>query len=206
MDPFAPSPDRYGPVVAKLLADAHPADSRLPETRLPEPRLPELGPGQPVADVRDQLLELNNQQLFDSADVQHPMMADCCRAGLWLWFDYLDESHAISQKIPTSSGSFWHGIMHRRELDYGNAKYWFRRAGSHPIHAALAAVAPAIAESHGIAHSSVLGPNHSWDAARFVDLCEQSYRQQNALESMCRELAKIEWLLLFDYCYVEATG
>src|SRR5687768_17175198 len=36
-------------------------------------------------------------------------------AGLWLFFDYLDESHKVSQALETPSGSFWHAIMHRRE-------------------------------------------------------------------------------------------
>ena len=49
-------------------------------------------------------------------------------AGLWLWHDALEESHAIAQAIITSSGSLWHAILHRREGDYSNAKYWYERA------------------------------------------------------------------------------
>jgi len=56
-----------------------------------------------------------------------------CRAGLWLAFDFLDESHKISQDIDSPDGSFWHGIMHRREPDPSNSKYWWRRVGSHPV-------------------------------------------------------------------------
>lgn len=53
-------------------------------------------------------------------------------AGLWLWHDYLDESHEICQAIETPSGSLWHAILHRREGDFSNAKYWYRRVGEHP--------------------------------------------------------------------------
>ena len=66
-------------------------------------------------------------------------MAEGCLAGLWLLYDFLDESHTISQSLDTLEGSYWHGIMHRREPDYENAKYWFRRVPVHPIHAELAA-------------------------------------------------------------------
>ena len=60
-------------------------------------------------------------------------MAACCVAGVWLLHDYLDESHRISQGIDTPSGSFWHGILHRREGDYSNAKYWFRHVGRYDV-------------------------------------------------------------------------
>ncbi len=53
-------------------------------------------------------------------------------AGLWLYIDDLDRSHTISQAIENPTGSFWHGIMHRREGDFSNSHYWFRRAGRHP--------------------------------------------------------------------------
>lgn len=190
MATFMPSPDRYGPAVTELFRSD---------------RLPELGPGQPVAEVGDTLRGLRDDQIFGARAVTDPAMAACCRAALWLWFDYLDESHEISQKIPTSSGSFLHGIMHRREPDYGNAKYWFRRVNTHPVYPTLATVAPALAEPHGVAPQSVLTARGAWDPARFVDLCEQSYGCQNALETMCRELAKMEWFLLFDYCFDGAT-
>lgn len=58
-------------------------------------------------------------------------------AGLWLLAGELDRSHDISQSYESAEGSFWHGIMHRREGDFGNAKYWFRRVGLHPVHERL---------------------------------------------------------------------
>src|SRR5690554_1595201 len=54
-------------------------------------------------------------------------------AGLWLYIDELDRSHTISQRMHDATGSFWHGIMHRREGDFGNSHYWFRRTGDHPV-------------------------------------------------------------------------
>lgn len=54
-------------------------------------------------------------------------------AGLWLYVDDLDRSHTVSQSLLTTTGSFWHGIMHRREGDFSNSLYWMRQASGHPL-------------------------------------------------------------------------
>src|SRR5688572_32618825 len=86
---------------------------------------------------RSALTALSESNLFDPGRARDEAMARCCLAGLWLAFDFLDESHRISQDIETPSGSYWHGIIHRREPDYANSKYWFRRAGRHAIFPAM---------------------------------------------------------------------
>src|SRR4051812_19203395 len=99
--------------------------------------LNELGPGKPVAAMREQLEGLSLQNAFAPHPIKDRSMAEACLSGLWLRFDYLDESHEISQSIHNATGSFWHGIMHRREPEYGNAKYWFHRVGQHPAFPAI---------------------------------------------------------------------
>ena len=63
-------------------------------------------------------------------------------AGLWLYVDDLDRSHTVSQSLDSRTGSYWHGIMHRREGDFSNSHYWHRRAAGHPLLAAHPELAP----------------------------------------------------------------
>ncbi len=60
-------------------------------------------------------------------------VANLTRAGLLVWNDDLDAAHALVQSIDTPEGSYWHAILHRREGDYDNAKYWFHRVGEHRV-------------------------------------------------------------------------
>ncbi|MCA9238885.1 MAG: hypothetical protein KDA37_01740 [Planctomycetales bacterium] len=168
--PFDPA--AYGPVFPQLI----PADRRRA-----------LDEGQPVANVRDALDSLSVSTAFSGRAVTDLAMAQACLAGVWLVSDYLDESHTLSQAIPTREGSFWHGIMHRREGDYSNAKYWFRRVGEHPVFEQLAA-------QFG-----------EWDPYDFVDRCQQAVRSGSGAEG-CLVRQQAEWERLFDWCYDHAVG
>lgn len=189
--PFDPAP--YGPTVSQLLR---------------EQRLPELGPGRPNESMQEALRALTNASLAAGAPIRDPRMLDCCRAALWLWHDYLDESHTLSQSIETPSGSYWHGILHRREPDYGNAKYWFRRVGEHPILGPLTEACATLLREHQPSLAGKLDDpaiqlieSGRWDPFRFVDLCEKVATGKSSSDWLCREVARIEWELLFDYCY-----
>lgn len=139
--------------------------------------------------LRDALEALTVESAFAHTNVADETMARCCLSGAWLLCDFLDESHTISQGISTPAGSFWHGIMHRREGDYSNAKYWFRRVGEHPVYERLALATDV----------------DSWDPFAFVDTCQQAVRTGGAEAERCRHLQQREWELLFDYCYETAV-
>ena len=111
---------------------------KLFEALLNTPTPPSLGP-KPRAGC-DTVASLDKKlgQLFRDTALAEDVHA-LVRSLVLLWHDHLDESHSVSQAIHNADGSFLHGIMHRREPDYGNAKYWFRRVGRHPAFAAISA-------------------------------------------------------------------
>lgn len=47
----------------------------------------------------------------------------------WLYLDGLERAHEICQSVDGPTGAHLHAIVHRREGDFGNALYWYRRAG-----------------------------------------------------------------------------
>lgn len=52
------------------------------------------------------------------------------RALAWLYVDDLERAHVLCQDDPSEMGSLLHAIVHRREGDFSNARYWLMRAGS----------------------------------------------------------------------------
>jgi hypothetical protein len=164
--------------------------------------LPPLGPGKPNVEAYARLGQLRPDNMFGPYKVKDGDMAACCQAGLWLLHGYLDESHKIAQEIETTSGSYWHGLMHRREPDFGNSKYWFHRVGTHPIIDPLLSAAERLA-SAAAAPIAIPSP---WDPFWFVDFCERSTTGPESAALLARQIQQCEWELLFDYCYCQAIS
>jgi hypothetical protein len=144
-------------------------------------------------------------------------MAEACLAGLWLLHGFLDESHRISQDLHTTTGSYWHAIMHRREGDYDNSKYWFRQAGPHPAFVPLrqAARNEYLRDSNGRSDTTrafapldiltLLDGERAWNPYAFVDLCKAACHGRGDLDKSCRTIQMLEWRTLFDYCFDAAS-
>ncbi len=135
------------------------------------------------------LRAMTTDDLFQSEKIVSRHDARCVHAGLYLYLSALDESHSISQTIPTASGSLWHGIMHRQEPDYPNAKYWFRRAADHPVLSDLERCTGFV-----------------WDPFEFVDRCEAAERGRGEECETLIALQRLEWQALFEHCYRRAVG
>jgi hypothetical protein len=185
-------PNAYPPAVAALLDGAGSG---------------ELGAGTPDASRRGALAALSPEAMVEPNQPEDRQMALAALAGLWLAHDFLDESHRISQDIETPTGSFWHGIMHRREGDFENAKYWFRRVGAHPTFDALRQRAAHLArEAPAVREAGYLADQAKWDPLKFVDLCRRAVDGPEPLQGLCVQIQKCEWELLFEYCHEQAKG
>tara|TARA_B100000945_G_scaffold307763_1_gene296613 strand:+ start:42 stop:611 length:570 start_codon:yes stop_codon:yes gene_type:complete len=181
------STSKYGPVF---------------ETLIDTSRIVAIDEGSANHDLYTALQAANINNGFTNAVVDQDFAAGCISA-VWLWNDFLDESHTISQEVHTTTGSFWHGIMHRRECDYSNSKYWFRKVGYHEVFDLIAQQAVALAG--GVDKYNLLDAGN-WDPFGFVDLCQQAGRGNKSLLTYCQAVTRVEWELLFDYCYSRAIG
>lgn len=190
---------RLSPGVADLITGPH-RPAALPALVPGPPRLPD--------ELRVAIDELTLSSTSSSEDVV------ATRAGLFQIHGDLERSHELAQSIEGwgqhANGDYWHAIMHRREPDYGNSKYWFRRVGQHPIFAQLADEATEILGGNSgleFANWQVRLCNSGWDAMAFVDLCQQSARDESApLARTATEIQFIEMLLLLKATVADATG
>jgi len=130
------------------------------------------------------------------------------KAGVVQVFGDLDWSHELAQSIEGQgrprNGDYWHAIFHRREPDYGNACYWFRNVGRHPVFPALAEQARDILtrcpdEQAGRWLTKLTAAG--WDPFSFVDLCRECENEEDsALGIAARRIQWAEMLLLLSEC------
>ena len=155
-----------------------------------------LMPTQPLDDAVSR--ELMGANLFpDHNGADDAQMSELCRAGLLMFNDDLNRSHDIVQAIGSSTGSFWHGIMHRREGDFSNALYWWNRAGAHPIFDELHDVILHRVPEFGFLDE--LRGEPTWNPRLFNEWCQKSAKS-GADEMALREVQRLEMKLLLKWC------
>jgi hypothetical protein len=125
----------------------------------------------PAAKADSELLKLAERAMERPAIAGNPELG----AGLLLYVDDLHASHGLSQGISSAAGLYWHAIMHRREGDFGNSKYWLQRAGRHPMLDAIP----------------------GFDPVQFVEAVRNSHKANPA---DLVEWQRAEWAALFGWC------
>ena len=157
--------------------------------------VPLLGPQRRAGTVEESEVNRRLTDYFAAAKVPahvQPLL----RSAALLWHDHLDASHMVSQGIEMPDGSWLHGIMHRREPDYGNAKYWLRRVGRHAAFPELARRAEALLGDDELG----LIENGEWMPFAFVDGCEQAAgKNASPLASVLMRVQAAEWDVLVEH-------
>lgn len=133
---------------------------------------------------------LPNIRQATDADLGGGPLSDLLRAGLFYQFDALPDAHALVQDASGDLAAYWHGMIHRREADFDNARYWFRRAGVLPVFRAL--------HREASEFSAVMAKQFNWEPYLFTGLCEQQKFGDDSLTRELVALQKLEFDLLFE--------
>jgi hypothetical protein len=150
----------------------------------------------PAAVLR--IREATDSELTGGKAITSQILFPLVRGGLLYAVDAIDESYRIAQQFGDDTGSYWQGMIHRRKGDFDNARYWFRRVGSHPVfgelHHAAAGFSPDMAKQS------------SWDPNLFVGLCEREKFGDDYHRGELIRLQRIEFDVLFDYVWRKSCG
>ena len=171
--------------------------------------VPELGLVQDSSRVALQVISaihtLSDEALF-GGDIDDSNAAKAARAGLLLSAGGLEDAHRIVQDFDTPEARYWHGIVHRREPDPSNAKYWFRQLAHHPVFDDLArkVMSENLPRKRAVNHILQSG---RWDPFRFVDLCDDCVKGvQSELLNELLIIQHKEVDLLLKFCIHKALG
>jgi hypothetical protein len=158
----------------------------------------------PLEQELNQLLEhVKQQERIGQGGQKHTQAALALIAGLYLWKGNLESSHVISQDLENSTGSYLHGILHRMEPDYSNAKYWFRMAGGHPDGELLQQDTLNLLRESTFINKTLFhrfAQETSWNPALFTDMVAAYLQKRGAKEegSLLERIQAMELHLLLE--------
>ena len=156
--------------------------------------LKKLTPTDPVSwDLPSKIRDASDETIAGGKEIADVKIFALIRGALLNAADALDAAHRIFQDDPSDLGSYWHGVMHRREGDFDNARYWFRRAGRLPIFDKMHASAAQV--------SATMARQPTWDAYVLTGMCEQAKFGDHGAVSECVALQRVEFEELLAYCW-----
>jgi hypothetical protein len=150
-------------------------------------RIPRLSTQEPPPDKRliRLIAETEDHEL---ARVNGPNIK-CIRSLLYLLAGGLDQAHRIVQELSTSDAAYIHGMIHRIDDDFDNARYWFHRASMEPAAAEM--------YRRAAANSLTFASHPIWDPILLTDLVESS-RNTGVTEEL-RTILTIEFEVLLQF-------
>ncbi|HEX4086068.1 MAG TPA: hypothetical protein VHY22_14230 [Chthoniobacteraceae bacterium] len=137
--------------------------------------------------------EATDEELTGGAVMANADYPRLIRAGLFYAHDALGESHRIVQEMSSAPASYWHGMMHRREGDFDNARYWFRRTGRLALFPEMHAEAARI--------SPLMARQLDWDPYALVGQCEQARFGGDVAQKELVALQRIEFWVMFNHLW-----
>lgn len=163
--------------------------------------LPELGPGPRTGVLPEKEMNSAVDDFLKGSKLAE-VSRELVRGLVLLWHDHIDAAHEIAQAIETPDGSFLHGILHRREPDFGNAAYWFRRVGRHECFPEIARRAGEFLKTRNeSAMEKQLIRNGEWNPYGFIGLCEKGLAKGAGDEAvkLLRGIQGIETEVLLEH-------
>jgi hypothetical protein len=118
---------------------------------------------------------------------------DAALALALLWHDHFDDAHQLCQAHEGHADcDYVHALLHRREGDFANAKYWFGEVGAHPLDLPLAQAAQALGRAD-------LLERGRWRPAAMVDACALALGGDQVACSSLMQLQAVEFHALGEH-------
>ena len=168
--------------------------------RLATPEFPDLGPGPRSIVLSEVTLEIRLLELTCEFKLSVPT-TELLTATALLYHDNHDPAHNRVEDRGDRDACLIHALLHRREPDYWNAAYWFRRVSGHPIYAtATPAVIQAAQtpEARSVLERLTLSGN--LDPLALVQECERmAKRPDTQAIAYLRQVQHLEFAALVEH-------
>ena len=144
------------------------------------------------------LREADDARIFGGQRLVPAAPAGLVRSGLFYFHNALDDSHKEAAKLDGDFAAYWHGMIHRREGDFENARYWMRRAGEQPVFPEM--------QGRATDASPHMSRQAKWDPFLFIHLCEQYKYGEADYKKEIGHLQRVEFAAMFDYVWRQCVA
>lgn len=110
---------------------------------------------------------------------------------LYIRIGRMEPAHRNVQEATRGLGAYIHGVLHRMEGDYWNAKYWFRQVSDAGLMQSICEHMQSLAITQGLNKLDWVSPSD------FVDACE-ALAKNNAKQTELVRQATWEWQALWQ--------